>query len=234
MDIPSYLLPHPVFTVDAPTRAACDTLLKESLAHPGTDLTARLPIPPWQFCAYLTDTHPVLIHGSKNPSIHTFSPRRSVDTNPFGNRRAVFAASDGIWPMFFALLDRDRYQLSLLNGCFRIIMPDGNRSPPFYFFSITQTALAHDPWSDGTLYFLPRTTFEQHPIREKQGRLYESAEWASQQAVQPFAYLRVRPADFPFRGQVRGHDVATVQMRATADPTGWPWLEDPSDAATMI
>jgi hypothetical protein len=226
MDLPAYLLSRPDFTLDTTARAACDALLAASLQQPGSDLTERLPVPPWQFCSYLTDTHPVLIHGSRHPALDVFTPHRSFDANPFGNRSAVFAASDGIWPMFFALLDRERHRLSLVNGCFRVITPDGQRSAPYYFFSITQTALALHPWSDGTLYILPRMTFEQHPPREKNGLTYEIAEWASQQEVRPIARLRIRPADFPFLAQVRGHDEAIIQQRANVDPAGWPWIDE--------
>lgn len=208
-------------------RTACDALFSESLQNPGLDLTKHIPIPLWQFCCYLTDTHPVVLHGSKNPAITTFVPRRSFDRNPFGNRSAVFAASDGIWPMFFALVERDRYQLSLMNACFRVVEPGGKRSVPFYFFSITQTALPQYPWSNGVIYLLPKTTFEQHPPQHADGITYEIMEWASLQAVQPIAYLRVCPEDFPFLAQVRGHDEAVIQERAKANPEGWPWINKP-------
>ncbi len=124
MNLPSYIVSRPPLTLDHATHAACDALLAECLARPGRDLTERLPARPWQFCCYLTDTHAVLIHKSKHAGITAFTPRRSFDTNPFGDRSAVFAASDGIWPMFFALLDRERHRLSLLHGCFRVSAAD--------------------------------------------------------------------------------------------------------------
>jgi hypothetical protein len=228
MKIPNYYLARPAFTLDKTTRNACDALLAESLQRPGIDLTEHIPIPLWQFCCYLTDTHPVVLHGSKNASISTFVPRRSFDRNPFGNRKAVFAASDGIWPMFFALVERERYQLSLMNACFRVVKPSGQRSLPFYFFSITQAALPHHPWSDGVIYLLPQMTFEQHPRQHaNNGVTYEIMEWASLQAVQSIAYLRVSPDDFPFLAQVRGHDEAVIQEQAKANPDGWPWADEP-------
>jgi hypothetical protein len=226
MQLPAYYLLRPAFSLDDTTRATCDALVAESLQHPGQDLTSRMPLPAWQFCCYLTDTHPVLLHGSKNPAISAFAPRRSFDTNPFGDRSAVFAASDGIWPMFFALADRQRYRLSLVNTCFRILQPDGRRSDPYYYFSISQSALAQHPWSDGTIYILPRASFEQHPLRNKAGVTYESMEWASTQTVEPVAWVRVSPTDFPFLAHVRGHDEAIIVERAAADPDGWPWLDE--------
>jgi hypothetical protein len=227
MQVPAYYLPRPAFTLDEATRTSCDALLAESLQHPGIDLTTRIPILPWQFCCYLTDIHPILLHGSKDPTISAFVPRRSFDSNPFGNRSAVFAASDGIWPMFFALVDRERYRLSLVNACFRILFANKQRSAPYYFFSITQSALPQYPWSDGTIYILPRDNFEQHPEQVKNGVTYEIMEWASLQTVQPLASLRVRPGDFPFLAQVRGHDQDTIQERARTNPEGWPWIDEP-------
>jgi len=226
MQVPAYYLPRPAFSLDPATRAACDSLLAESLQEPGADLTSRLPISAWQFCCYLADTHPVLIHGSKNPAISSFTPRRSFDTNPFGNRSAIFAASDGIWPMFFALVERERYQLSLLNACFCLRQPGGQRSGPYYFFSITQRALPLHPWSEGTVYILPRASFEQHPPQIGDGITYEIMEWASLQTVHAIAFVRVRPSDFPFLAQVRGHDEAIIAERAAANPNGWPWIDE--------
>ncbi|MEU1003082.1 hypothetical protein [Streptomyces tibetensis] len=41
----------------------------------------------------------VLLHGSGDPAIRRFEPRQPDDSSEFGNRRAVFAADDGLWPM---------------------------------------------------------------------------------------------------------------------------------------
>jgi hypothetical protein len=225
MDVPSFYLPRPPLTLGASVRSACDALLDEALQRPGIDLTGRLPCAPWQFCAYITDAHQVLLHGSQNPAVPAFVPRRSYDGNPFGDRTAVFAASDGIWPMFFALLVREGSHTTLINACFRVITPDGRRSEPYYFFSIAREVLAREPWSDGTLYVLPRDTFEQHPPQAAEGAIIQSMEWASEQTVQPIAHLWVRPADFPLLTQVRGHDEEVVRERALADPEGWPWVD---------
>jgi hypothetical protein len=40
------------------------------------------------------------------------------------------------------------------------------------------------------------------------------------------AKLSVEPEDFPFLGQVTGHDPALLRERALADPEGFPWRED--------
>jgi hypothetical protein len=226
MQVPSYYLSRPPLELDAPTRAACDALFAHSVSHPGVDLTDQLPVPPWQFLCYLADEHPVVLHGSNNPGITEFTPRQSNDSNPFGNRCRVYAASDGIWPMFFAILNRQHYALSLNNTCVRLATSTGVRSAPYYFFSITQTALPHRPWQKGTIYILPRASFEPCPPYTKAGVVYQSQEWASATSVQPYAKVTIEPNDFPFLAQIRGHDVDVIQTRAQANPGGWPWLDE--------
>lgn len=57
-----------------------------------------------------------VLHGSGNPGIAEFVPRQPLDLTDFGSRLAVFAATDGLWPMFYAILDRDSMPLSMCNG----------------------------------------------------------------------------------------------------------------------
>ena len=89
-----------------------------------------------------------MLHGSANADIMEFEPRKSDDLVEFGNRRAVYAASDGIWPIYFAIVDRDNYVTSLVNACFRVVTPSG-KSEPFYYFSVNGDALAHRPRRGG-------------------------------------------------------------------------------------
>ena len=49
----------------------------------------------------------------------------------------VFASSDPLWAMFFALIDRDNYSGSLRNGSFLLSFPEG-LNERYYFFSINQ------------------------------------------------------------------------------------------------
>jgi hypothetical protein len=52
------------------------------------------------------------------------------------------------------------------------------------------------------------------------------AQLASLEPVQPLAKLTVTPEDFPFLGQIRGHDDQRLQEYATALQTGAPWPQD--------
>jgi hypothetical protein len=227
MHLPSYYLPRPALQLDPATIAAYESLWEQiSTAAEMDELVYALPVPRWQFLCYLADHKPVLLHGSGNPNVVTFEPRQADDILAFGNRAAVYAASDGIWPMYFAILDRDQYAMSLTNACIRVVTPTDEPSEPFYFFSISQTALLSQPWRTGTVYILPRTTFEpQAPIPSGDSAIHV-LQWASPMPVKPLARLQVSPADFPFLDQIRGHDDQIQQERARANPDGFPWIDD--------
>jgi hypothetical protein len=49
-------------------------------------------------------------------NITRFEPRKPADRSEFRGRRAVFAAMDGIWPIYFASLDRDPRPMVLVNS----------------------------------------------------------------------------------------------------------------------
>lgn len=226
IQVPPYFLPRPLLDLSPATLAAFSRLYVESV-QPGSGLTLNytLATPKWQFLCWLCDTRDVLLHGSGNSDIHEFEPRQSNDVDEFGNRQAVYAASDGLWPLYFAIVDRDRYVRSLVNGCFRVVEDDGSVSQPYYFFSVNLDALAHQPWRTGTIYILPRAGFEQQPRAEYRGAVIEIAQWASLVPVRPLARLHVSPADFPFLAQIHGHDMAEISRRAEREPGGFPWLD---------
>ncbi len=227
MQHPAYFLLRPPLDLTPTTRAAFAQLYVETvrLGH-GQAVDYTLAAPKWQFLSWLCDTQDVLLHGSGNPSIQEFEPRKSDDLNEFGNRQAVYAASDGIWPIFFAIVDRDRFVRSLNNACSRVVGPDGIRSDPYYYFSIDDDALPHQPWRVGTIYILPRTGFTQQSRAAYRGMDVEIAQWASPSPVRPLARMTVSPADFPFLTQIRGHDMAVVNQRAARDPSGFPWVDE--------
>jgi hypothetical protein len=227
MQLPRYYLPRPAFHLDATTIAACEALWADiSTSSQLSELHYTLPIPRWQFLCYLADHKPVVLHGSGNPDLPALEPRQTDDVNEFGNRCAIYAASDGIWPIYFAILDRERYPMSLTNACIRVVTPTGTQSDPFYFFSISQVALQHQPWRKGTIYLLPRATFEQQPpIATDDAEIYVMQS-ASAERVKPIAKITVTPDDFPFLAQIRGHDDLVQRQRATANPDGFPWVDD--------
>jgi hypothetical protein len=227
MALPSYYLTRPAMDLDAETIAAFERLYAESVeSGTGAEINYTLSAPKWQFLCYLSDNKGILLHGSGNPDIDEFEPRQSNDTMEFGNRRAVYAASDALWAMYFAIVDKNGGVTSLVNACFRVVHEDGTRSEPYYFFSINGDALAQKPWRDGTIYVLPRTGFEQAPSETYQELKIDVEQWASPAEVKPLARLAVRPDDFPFLSQIRGHDMQIIGERARSDPEGFPWLDE--------
>lgn len=222
MQIPSYFLRRPATADEHITdfeRLYRDFMEEKAV----TEIDYRLTAPKWQFLCYLCDSKEILLHGSANPDIREFEPRQSNDVDEFGNRKAVYAASDGIWPMYFAIANREKVT-SLVNSCFRFV-ENGQVSEPYYYFSINQDAHSHNPWQSGMIYLLPHDMFEQQPLQHYHGRDIEIEQWARSTAVKPLAKLSVTPADFPFLGQVNGHKPLVVSERSLRDPDAFPWRD---------
>jgi hypothetical protein len=226
MMLPDYWLTRPSVEFDERTQIAFDELLNSALNLGGCPtIQFTLPYPKWQFLCYLADYHNIALHGSGDPNIALFEPRQSNDLNEFGNQKAVYAASDGLWAMFFAIVDRDRV-MSITNACVRLTDQTGTLHGPYYVFSVSQLALPSQPWRTGTLYLLPRSTFVTQPPIAFGSYQVHIAQLASFVPVQPLAKLTVTPEDFPFLRQIRGHDDQRLQEYATALQTGAPWPSD--------
>jgi hypothetical protein len=189
------------------------------------DIDFNLPFPKWQFLCHLADYHDIALHGSGNPDIDLFEPRQSNDLGEFGNQKAVYAASDGLWAMFFAIVYLDRVK-SITNACVRLADETGALHGPYYVFSVSQASLPNQPWRTGTVYLLPRETFITQPSVPFGSNEVHIAQLASFEPVQPMAKLTVTPADFPFLSQIRGHADERLQEYATALQTGAPWPQD--------
>jgi hypothetical protein len=185
-----------------------------------------LPWPKWQFLCHLADHHDIALHGSGDPDIAQFEPRQPVDLTEFGNQKAVYAASDGLWAMFFAIVDRVRVP-SVTNACIRVADETGTVHGPYYVFSVSRSALPLGPWRTGTVYLLPRSTFAVQPPMIFGPNEVHFAQLASSVPVRPLAKLTVAPADFPFLTQIRAHDDTRLQEYATALQTGAPWPDEP-------
>jgi hypothetical protein len=227
MMLPDYWLTRPGMNFDERTPMAFDELLNTTLSLGGCPtIPFTLPWPKWQFLCYIADHHDIALHGSGDPGIALFEPRQANDLSAFGNQKAVYAASDGLWAMFFAIIDRDRLK-SITNACIRLADETGTHHGPYYVFSVSQSALASQPWRTGTVYLLPRRTFTDQPPLAFGSNEVQIAQLASLVPVQPLAKLTVTPADFPFLTQIRGHDDQRLQEYATALQTGAPWPKDP-------
>lgn len=145
----------------------------------------RLPYPKHEFLSYVVHHRGLLAHGSNLDDIVLFEPRQANDAGTY--LTGVYAADDGIWPMFFAIVARGGGRLGLYNGSHHV--GRGDRLRRFYLFSITKDPGDPASWTTGTVYLLPRETF----------RHIWGNEWVSDVSVRPLARLSVRPDDFPFR-----------------------------------
>lgn len=224
MNLPDYWLQRPAMDLDDQRRAACDQLLAQVLST-GTNtlINYTLPLPKWKFLCHISDSHAIALHGTGDANIGLFEPHQPVDLAEFGNQKAVFAAGDGLWAMFFAVVDRERYSMSVSNACIRLADPAGQVSEPFYVFSISQKLLPQRPWRAGIVYLLPSETFVTQPVMQFGPYEVRIPQLASRVAVKPLARLEVAPSDFPFLSQIRGHDDARLHEYGQAMQTGAPW-----------
>ncbi|HET6596473.1 MAG TPA: hypothetical protein VFG81_12680 [Anaerolineales bacterium] len=231
MILPDYWLTRPDENIDEGTRIAFDELLHRTLSIGGCPtIPFTAPQAKWQFLCHIADRHDIALHGSGDPNIDLFEPRQSQDLNEFGNQKAVYAAADGLWAMFFAIVDRERVK-SITNACVHLTDDTGARHGPYYVFSVSQAALPGQPWRTGTVYLLPRSTFTLQPPIPFGPNEVHIAQLASLVPVPPLAKLTVTPQDFPFLTQIRGHDDQRLQEYATALQTGAPWPDDRESAA---
>ena len=119
-------------------------------------------------------------------------PARDLDTS----LHAVVACDDGIWPLFYAVVARDRVD-GVVTACTHV--GRGPRRRRFYVFALLGDAAAPSTWTEGVVYALPRNGF-----RREWGN-----EWVSADPVRPQLLIRVQPADFPLLDTVVGLSAPT-------------------------
>ncbi len=135
--------------------AAFDNLLQSTSI--GDVIDYSLPFPKWQFLSYICESKSLVLHGSQNLGINLVEPRQAIDKRAFSNQHAIYATTDGIWVIYFAILDRKKYpKLTLFNSCLQARISPEQFSEPLYFFSIIQSVLFQKPWCTGAIYILPR------------------------------------------------------------------------------
>lgn len=200
--------------------AAFESIYQAALNGPGnTVIDYDGAYPKHEFLSYLVEHKDILLHGSYTWDIDVLKPiRKSTDRRRCGSLNGVYACSDGIWPIFFAVLDRTNRAGLISNGCYWI-EGEGGLAKKFYYFAIDSEWLESMPWREGTIYIVPRQGFER--LRDPAGFLLE--EWLNSEVVQPLARLQVLPGDFPFLKEVRGYNRGNwqeLQKRVAGDPPG--------------
>ncbi len=224
MGLPDYWLRRPKATLSPKMRADFDQLYAEIKAtETSRCIDYHIPAPKWQFLCYLAEQHGVVLHGTGAPALQVFEPRPSIDLSEFGAQTAVYAAEDGLWAMFFAILDRVNYPMATSNACVRLVDKNGKESEPYYVFSISQSALLKQPWRRGMVYLLPGDTFINQPSLRFGQYEVQIPQLASLVPVKPYSYLGVAPEEFPFLKDIRGIDDSRLAEYGEAMQAGAPW-----------
>lgn len=162
----------------------------------------NLPYPKADFLNYICDWRGLVAHGSPLHELEKLEPiRKSGDNNEFGNRQQIFCSPDAIWAMWFAILDKDKFNLTR-NGCVRV--GRGNRRIKYYHFELPKVNKETFPFADGMIYIARAEDFpDKRPYPILDWFDGEIEEWGSAQSVTPLARLKVSPSDFPYLSQVQ-------------------------------
>ena len=175
----------PPIATDETRRRIFDDLIAAARAGNGTVDAAACAYPLHELLTHLVAEHGLLLHGSNDTTLELLEPRpaRDFDTE----LQAVVACDDGIWPIFYAVVARDRSE-----GVFTACLHVGRRR--LYTFATGSDPADPASWTRGAVYALPRAGF-----RREWGR-----EWVSAQPVRPLLRVLVGPEDFPLRDTVVG------------------------------
>lgn len=184
---------------DAITEAALDRAA-DRLERGDADAVADSPLPCVEFLRWLAERRPVLFHGSGRDDLDVLEPiRLSRDTTEFGDQQAVFATSDPVWAIYFAVLRRHK-PFGTRNGSLGIA--DEQVYPRWYHFSIRRPLDTATRFGPGSLYVLPRAPFIAEPAYRG---VFDTAQWVSPSPVRPLVRIDVTPNDFPFLDSVVSH-----------------------------
>lgn len=150
--------------------------------------------PKYRFIDYIIQKKNLVVHGSNNVGIEKFETRNQTLFN--GQLvDAIFATKDGIWPIFYAVFDRQKLENNFRNGCLKV-----RSNKRFYFFSMTKQTMDRDPWTYGMIYFMSSDLFE----RTSKTPVYFD-EWISKLEVRPIMKLMVCKEDFEFANKISIH-----------------------------
>lgn len=146
------------------------------------------------FMIWLSETQNVLFHGSNNQNITELEPRKANCTSKeFGNLKGVYAVSDPILPIFYAIKDTQKFRGMARSGI--LTTESGDKK---YNFEISPELLEINPWSDGAIYILPKEKFRQG--KDDYGNKID--EWICEEKIKPIGKILITPEDFPYLDQI--------------------------------
>jgi hypothetical protein len=195
-------VPAPQLEMNEEKAAAFEAIYDAAVNKgPGSVIAYDCAHPKYEFLHFLVNRRQLLLHGSNHTGIGVLKPfRLSTDTREWANQQAIYACSDAIFPIFYAILDRRVYAASLIADSFEV--KRGSAINKFYHFAIVPEMLSRRPWTGGMVYIVARDSFERlrNEAREKVD------EWVSREPVPVLARLAVSPGDFPYLDDVQAHE----------------------------
>lgn len=192
-----------VLQVDETRKQVFDLLLDGALiGNPRVPISYNLAYPKAEFLNYICDWRGFVVHGSPLNDLVTLEPvRKSSDKNEFGNRQQIFASPDANWAMFFAILDKSKFNQTS-NGSVRI--GRGQNRVKYYHFELSKENKENSPFTEGMIYITRAQDFpDKRPYPILEWFDAEIEEWGSTNPVSPLAKIRVSPRDFPYLDQVQ-------------------------------
>jgi hypothetical protein len=187
----------------ADRQTAFDHLLNATLAQgPNSLIDYRLPYAKVDFLNYLCDWRGYVAHGSVMIDLTILQPvRLTKDASEFGSRQQIFCSPDGIWALWFAILDKSQIHLTA-NGCVRLGREPGRIK--YYHFDLPAENKGTPPFTNGMVYIARAEDFPHHrPFPLLDWFDAEVEEWGSTQPVTPLMKLPVKPEDFPYLDKVQ-------------------------------
>jgi hypothetical protein len=172
------------------------------IRNPRVPISYNLTYPKAEFLNYICDWRGFFVHGSPMADLVTLEPvRKSLDKNEFGNRQQIFASPDANWAMFFAILDKSKFNQTS-NGSVRI--GRGKNRVKYYHFELPRENKEDSPFTEGMIYIARTQDFpDKRPYPVLDWFDGEIEEWGSTKPVSPLAKIRVSPRDFPYLNQVQ-------------------------------
>jgi len=184
-------------------RRAFDNVIDSALSK-GTNMLIdySLPYPKADFLNYICDWRGFVAHGSPLRDLDALQPiRKSSDKSEFGKRQQIFCSPDAMWAMWFAILDKYKFNLTR-NGSVRV--GRGTRRIKYYHFELPKSNKENLPFTEGMIYIARAEDFpDKRPYPILDWFDGEIEEWGSTQPVTPLARLKVSPVDFPYLDQVQ-------------------------------
>lgn len=147
------------------------------------------------FLKYLSETGKFLFHGTNSGDIKELEPRQAnCRSKKFGNLKGVYATQDSVLPIFHSIFNKKYFRGVYSSG----LEFSDNEIDKGYVFKVDGEFEDKKQWTDGCVYILDKTKFEQGT--DDDGKPID--EFVSREPIKPSAKMFVSPEDFPYLNEV--------------------------------